>query len=136
MKTISTTDISRVGNDCYIYESVTLTEQFGIYAVINFVKVTGWLKERKYMCYVLPRIVRKQRKFIRNTEVDSMQLFRIRSKGRVSDQEYCSVLATDFMHACKVFSEANPNDVILTVSHAECEAAIFYSSGSYQLVCE
>lgn len=47
MKIISTTDISRVGNDCYIYESVTLTEQFGIYAVINFVKVTGWAEREE-----------------------------------------------------------------------------------------
>lgn len=49
MKTISTTDISRVGNDCYIYESVTLTEQFGIYAVINFVKVTGWAEREEVL---------------------------------------------------------------------------------------
>jgi len=47
MKTIYTTDISRVGNDCYIYESVTLTEQFGIYAVINFLKVTGWAEREE-----------------------------------------------------------------------------------------
>ncbi len=47
MKTISTTDISRAGNDCYIYESVTLTEQFGIYAVINFLKVTGWAEREE-----------------------------------------------------------------------------------------
>jgi hypothetical protein len=42
MRVISTTDISREGNDCYIYESVTLAEQFGLYSVINFLSVTGW----------------------------------------------------------------------------------------------
>ena len=42
MRVISSTDISREGNDCYIYESVSLVEQFGIYSVINFYKVTGW----------------------------------------------------------------------------------------------
>lgn len=47
MKIISTTDISREGNDCYIYESITLTEQFGIYAVINFVNVTGWAEREE-----------------------------------------------------------------------------------------
>lgn len=44
MKVISTTDISREGNDCYIYESVSLVEQFGIYAVIICQRVTGWAK--------------------------------------------------------------------------------------------
>ena len=47
MKIISTIDISRVGNDCHIYESVTLTEQFGIYAVINFLLVTGWAEREE-----------------------------------------------------------------------------------------
>jgi hypothetical protein len=42
MRVISTTDISRAGNDCYIYESVSLVEQFDIYSVINFLNVTGW----------------------------------------------------------------------------------------------
>lgn len=42
MRIISTTDISREGNDCYIYESVSLVEQFGIYAVIICQRVTGW----------------------------------------------------------------------------------------------
>lgn len=44
MKIISTTDISRVGNDCYIYEAISLVEQFGIYAIIRCLKVTGWAK--------------------------------------------------------------------------------------------
>lgn len=45
MRIISTTDLSREGNDCYINESVTLVEQFGLYAVIICRKVTGWAEE-------------------------------------------------------------------------------------------
>jgi hypothetical protein len=44
MRVISTTDLSREGNDCYIYESVSLVEQFGIYAVIGIQNITGWAK--------------------------------------------------------------------------------------------
>lgn len=47
MRVISTTDISREGNDCYIYESVTLVEQFDIYSVINFLNVTGWAEREE-----------------------------------------------------------------------------------------
>ncbi len=42
MKVISTTNVSRAGNDCYIEESYSLVEQFGLYAVIRFYKVSGW----------------------------------------------------------------------------------------------
>ena len=42
MKIISTTDLSREGNDCYIYESVSLVEEFGMYMVITCSKVVGW----------------------------------------------------------------------------------------------
>lgn len=42
MRIISTTDISREGNDCYIYESVSLVEQFDVYAVIICQSITGW----------------------------------------------------------------------------------------------
>ena len=42
MRVISTTDLSRYGNDCYIYESISLTEQFGVYAVIIYQRVVGW----------------------------------------------------------------------------------------------
>ena len=42
MRIISTTDLSRGGNDCYIYESVSLIEEFGMYAVITCTKVSGW----------------------------------------------------------------------------------------------
>jgi hypothetical protein len=42
MEVISTTNLSRYGNDCYIEESVSLVEQFDLYAVIRFYKVSGW----------------------------------------------------------------------------------------------
>ena len=42
MEVISTTDVSRPGNDVYIEESYTLVEQFGVYAVIRFYRVSGW----------------------------------------------------------------------------------------------
>jgi hypothetical protein len=47
MRVISTTDLSREGNDCYIYESVSLVEQFGIYIVLNFYKVIGWAQREE-----------------------------------------------------------------------------------------
>jgi hypothetical protein len=47
MRVVSTTDISREGNDCYIYESVSLVEQFDIYSVINFLKVTSWAEREE-----------------------------------------------------------------------------------------
>jgi hypothetical protein len=52
MRIISTTDISREGNDCYIYESVSLVEQFDIYSVINFLSITGWAEceEVRVLC--------------------------------------------------------------------------------------
>lgn len=61
-----------------------------------------------------------------------MRLFRIRFRGRVSDTEFCSVAANDFMHACQVFLEACPNAEILSCEEEQCYAAIFYTSGSYQ----
>ena len=42
MKVISTTDMSRPGNDVYIYESVSLVEQFELFAVIRCQRVVGW----------------------------------------------------------------------------------------------
>ena len=42
VKVISTTALSRPGNDVYIDEEVLLVEQFGIYAVLRFYKVSGW----------------------------------------------------------------------------------------------
>ena len=40
MKIISTTNVSREGTDCYIYEELSLVEQFGVYAIISFYKVS------------------------------------------------------------------------------------------------
>lgn len=42
MEVISTTDLSRPGNDCYIYESVSLVEQFELFSVIRYWRVVGW----------------------------------------------------------------------------------------------
>ena len=42
MKVSSTKDTSRYGNDCYIYETVSMVEQFGMYAIIICQKITGW----------------------------------------------------------------------------------------------
>jgi hypothetical protein len=42
MNIIKTKDTSRHGNDCYIYETVSLVEQFGIYAIIFCQKISGW----------------------------------------------------------------------------------------------
>lgn len=42
MRVISTTDLSREGNDCYSQESISLVEQFGIYAIIKYLRVPGW----------------------------------------------------------------------------------------------
>lgn len=42
MKVISTTQLSRPGNDVYIDEEILLVEQFGLYAVLRFYKVSGW----------------------------------------------------------------------------------------------
>ena len=41
MKTIFTTDLSREGSACYIYESVSLIEQYGAYAVLQSRKTAG-----------------------------------------------------------------------------------------------
>lgn len=42
MKIIETTDVSREGNDCYIKESVTLVEDFGVYSIITCRKYIGY----------------------------------------------------------------------------------------------
>ena len=49
MRIISTTDLSREGNDCYINEEVSLVEQFGVYSIINIYKLDGWA-EREDVC--------------------------------------------------------------------------------------
>ena len=50
MKIISTTDLSRKGNDCYIYESVSLVEAFGMYTVITCQKIVGWSERENIYC--------------------------------------------------------------------------------------
>lgn len=46
MKIIETKDISRPGNDVYIYEEASLVEQFNTYAVIVIRKIIGWTKSQ------------------------------------------------------------------------------------------
>lgn len=50
MKVISTTDLSREGNDCYIYESVSLVEAFGMYSIIRAEKVAGYWGSKDIGC--------------------------------------------------------------------------------------
>jgi hypothetical protein len=45
MNIIKTKDTSRHGNDCYIYETVSLVEQFGVFAVIVCEKIVGWSED-------------------------------------------------------------------------------------------
>ena len=42
MEILSTTDVSREGNDCYLQQSYTLIKQFGVYAVIFISRASGW----------------------------------------------------------------------------------------------
>lgn len=44
MNIIFTVNTSREGNDCYIQETVSLIEQFGIYAIITCQKISGWFE--------------------------------------------------------------------------------------------
>ena len=41
MKILYHTDLSREGNDCYIHQSLTLAEEFGLYFIISTFKVIG-----------------------------------------------------------------------------------------------
>ena len=52
MEIISTTNVSRPGNDVYIEESYTLAKQFGVYAIIRFYRVSGW-SEREEVSVLL-----------------------------------------------------------------------------------
>lgn len=53
MEVIYTTDLSRPGNDVYIYESVSLLKQFELYIVLRIWKVTGWSeREEATVLYV------------------------------------------------------------------------------------
>ena len=42
MRIISTTDLSRQGNDCYIHSSISLMESCNLYFVILVEKVSGY----------------------------------------------------------------------------------------------
>lgn len=42
MKILGYLDKSRYGNDCYIFESYSLCECFGIYFILKVYKVSGW----------------------------------------------------------------------------------------------
>lgn len=56
MKIISTTDLSRERNDCYIYESVSLIEAFGMYTVITCQRITGWHDIREFCLQSKPTL--------------------------------------------------------------------------------
>ena len=47
MEVLYTTNLSRPGNDVYIYESVSLIKQFELYAVIKVWRVTGWSEQEE-----------------------------------------------------------------------------------------
>ena len=47
MEILSTTNVSRPGNDVYIEESYSLVNQFGVYAVIRFYRVSGWSAQQE-----------------------------------------------------------------------------------------
>ena len=49
MKVLHTTDLSREGNDCYLYESVNLIEDFGMYTIIVSRKVVGWFNSKDFI---------------------------------------------------------------------------------------
>ena len=47
MEVIYTTDLSRPGNDVYIYESISLLKQFELYIVLRVWKTVGWAKREE-----------------------------------------------------------------------------------------
>ena len=42
MRIVERTDISRPGNDCFINESVSIIEEFGIYSILISNRIVGW----------------------------------------------------------------------------------------------
>lgn len=66
MRIISTTDTSRDGNDCYIYSSVSLIEQFGIYSVISIQKITGWAEREDVVVLCTTRDIDVAKEAYRN----------------------------------------------------------------------
>lgn len=51
MKVIATTDLSKEGNDCYIYKSVSLVKEFDMYAIIETTKIVGWSERQEMICH-------------------------------------------------------------------------------------
>jgi hypothetical protein len=47
VKVLKSKDLSRPGNDCYIYEKISLVEEFDTYAVIVCEKVSGWAERNE-----------------------------------------------------------------------------------------
>lgn len=47
MKVIYTTDLSREGNDCYIYEELALVESCDLFMVISCIRVSGWAEREE-----------------------------------------------------------------------------------------
>jgi hypothetical protein len=47
MEVIYTTDLSRPGNDVYIYESISLLKQFELYIVLRTWKTVGWAENEE-----------------------------------------------------------------------------------------
>ena len=68
MNIISTTDTSREGNDCYIYRSVSLVEQFGIYSVISIQRITGWAEREDVVVLCVTRDLDVAKEAYRNYE--------------------------------------------------------------------
>ena len=47
MNVLKSKDLSRPGNDCYIYEKISLVEEFDMYAVIVCEKVSSWAERNE-----------------------------------------------------------------------------------------
>lgn len=47
MRVISTTDLSHEVNGTYVYKSVSLFEEFGMYNILTVEKTVGYVNDRK-----------------------------------------------------------------------------------------
>lgn len=54
MKVLYTTDLSHSGNDCYIYSSVSIIEEFEMFAVIVMEKTTGYYNDKRIYAFNEP----------------------------------------------------------------------------------
>jgi hypothetical protein len=77
MKIISTTDISREGNDCYIRETVTLIEELGLYAVMRAKKIMASYSDFRdiYFCSDI------------TTDIDLAKRYYREAGGQMSDKK-------------------------------------------------